>query len=1039
MALSGISPPVMNWDSTNLPTTWEKFERHIKLIFAGPLKDKTEEEKVAFLLIWVGEKGQDVSQSWTLTNEEQKQLDTYFTKFKKHVQPKLNPVFARFQFNNERQGEDSIEQFVTRLKLKITECRYQENTVDEMIRDRIVFGISNQKLREKLINEGETLTLERAIQLSQNFEYCKQQMNILNARSPQDVNYVNSRGRGRGHGRRPEMPRAQNSPQNRRKEPTCGKCGTIHNQSDRRKCPAYGKQCIRCKKYNHWKIVCRSKKDVHQVTNNVSQMSVHDNSEEEDSWMDNYFLDTVSHTQSSAPDRAFVNLRIGPHFQNVSFKIDTGSSVNTLPKRHFEKLNVKSPLEASESNLTSYSGNKIQVDGKITLACKYRSKTVNTTFYIVSSDAPPLIGLQTSVDLGLIQLTYAIDREHGQPVNKEYVMSEYSDLFKGVGILPGKSKLYLREDAIPVITPPRRVPEALKSRLKAELDQMFKDEIISPVTEPTDWVHPIVVVEKPNGKLRICLDPKPLNDSIRRPNYAMSTLDDVTVKLAGATQFSLLDLTHAYWSVQLDEESSYLTTFATPFQRYRFLRLPYGCKASSDIFCQKVNEIFEGLSGIHPLVDDILIWGRTPEEHDKNLNQVLLRARERGIKFNAQKCSIGVKSVPFFGHVITDTGLMDDPKKIEAITQLQRPDCREKVETLLGLVNYLSKFAPNLAEVTAPIRSLLKKDVEFLWDAPQEQAFSKVKEIITQAPVLGYYDPKKPLVVETDASKYGLGCCLMQDGKPIAYASKSLTQTEIGYAVIEKELFGILFALKRFHQLTYGREVIVHCDHKPISAIMKKPLSAAPPRLSRMLLALSKYEVNVRHVPGKNIPVSDCLSRQSLPDTFPGMIDGLDYHVHTVQKQLHVTDKRLEIIRAETAKDPQMIKLKRAISQGWSESRSNCDPSIVEFHRDEISTEDGLIFRGHTLVIPKSMRNELVEKVHSSHLGITKTLERAKDSLFWPGMSKQVTDYVTTCPICLAHRDANASLPLITTEFPDRPFQKIATDLFHFHEKKNTY
>ena len=188
---------------------------------------------------------------------------------------------------------------------------------------------------------------------------------------------------------------------------------------------------------------------------------------------------------------------------------------------------------------------------------------------------------------------------------------------------------------------------------------------------------------------------------------------------------------------------SYLTTFATLFGRYRYLRLLYGILASSDIFGQKVNEIFEGLPGIHPLVDDILVWGRTPKEHDQNLTQVLIRARERGIKFNPLKCTIGVKSVPFFGHVITDTGLQADPKKIEAISKLKTPDSREKVETLLGLVNYMAKFAPNLAEVTAPIRSLLKKEVEFLWDAPQEIALSKVKDIITQSPVLGYYDPKK--------------------------------------------------------------------------------------------------------------------------------------------------------------------------------------------------------------------------------------------------------------------------------------------------------
>ena len=432
---------------------------------------------------------------------------------------------------------------------------------------------------------------------------------------------------------------------------------------------------------------------------------------------------------------------------------------------------------------------------------------------------------------------------------------------------------------MPVVNPPRRVPEALKSKLKAELDTMESDHIIAKVTEPTDWVNSLVVVEKPKtGKLRICLDPKALNEAIRRPHYPMFTLDDVTSKLTNATCFSILDITHAYWSVKLDEASSYLTTFSTPFGRYRYLRLPFGISASSDLFQLKCNEIFEGLPGVTAIVDDILIYGRTCEEHDCNLRSVLDRAREKGIRFNPEKCTIGVNEVPFFGNIITDKGLKADPSKIEAILKLEVPDSREKLERFLGMVNYLSKFAPNLSEITSPLRSLLKKETEFLWDEPQSRSFERVKQTITQSPVLVYYDPKKELTLEVDSSKDGIGACLMQENRPIAFASKSLTQAEIGYAQIEKELLAILFGCKRFHQYTYGRRVTVHSDHKPISAIMRKPISAAPPRLSRMLLQLQKYSIDVIHESGKDIPVSDFLSRSSLPDTFENLSAGLDLH-----------------------------------------------------------------------------------------------------------------------------------------------------------------
>ena len=314
------------------------------------------------------------------------------------------------------------------------------------------------------------------------------------------------------------------------------------------------------------------------------------------------------------------------------------------------------------------------------------------------------------------------------------------------------------------------------------------------------------------------------------------------------------------------------------------------------------------------------------------------------------------------------------------------------------------------------------------------EQIQEVKRVITNAPVLGYYNPSEPLTLEVDASKHGLGACLMQKGKPIAFASKSLTEAEVRYAQIEKELLAILFGCKRFHQYTYGNEVIVHSDHKPISSIMLKPLHAAPPRLQRMLLQLQKYNISVRHVSGKDIPVSDCLSRHSLDETYPSLIDGLDCHVHTVTKQLFVTDSRIQNMKDELANDSEMQILKKTIVEGWPSNRSDCRPEIVSYwnHRDELSWENNLCFRGQTLVVPRALRKHMIEQVHSSHLGVTKTLERAKDNLFWPGMSKEITDYVLQCPICLEHRDSNAKEPMITTEFPDRPYQKVGVDLFHF-------
>ena len=213
----------------------------------------------------------------------------------------------------------------------------------------------------------------------------------------------------------------------------------------------------------------------------------------------------------------------------------------------------------------------------------------------------------------------------------------------------------------------------------------------------------------------------------------------------------------------------------------------------------------------------------------------------------------------YFGHVLSDKGVQPDPKKIAAIQEMEPPRDKHDLETLLGMVNYLSKFTPSLEEAIAPLTSLLRKDSEFLWDCAQEAAFGKMKTLIDSAGTLSYFDANKSVKLEDDASKHGLGAVLLQNDKPVVCATKCLTPSEQDYAQIEKEMYAIVFGTERFHQYIYGRPVEIITDHKPLEAILRKPLSAAPPRLQRMMLRLQKYEINVLHKRGKNIPVADTL------------------------------------------------------------------------------------------------------------------------------------------------------------------------------------
>ncbi|KAK3737844.1 hypothetical protein QZH41_004781 [Actinostola sp. cb2023] len=188
------------------------------------------------------------------------------------------------------------------------------------------------------------------------------------------------------------------------------------------------------------------------------------------------------------------------------------------------------------------------------------------------------------------------------------------------------------------------------------------------------------------------------------------------------------------------------------------------------------------------------------------------------------------------GHVFTSNGLKIDPDKVKAIVNMPKPEDIQGVQRLNGFVNYLAKFLPKLSDVMLPIRELTRKDVEWQWSEKQEKAFAEVKRAVTEAPVLRYYDPKKDLEIQCDASQSGLGATLMQEGKPIAYASRALSECETRYAQIEKEMLAIVYSLEKFHQYTFGRLVKVQSDHKPLEAILKKPLSRAPQRLQGMMM-----------------------------------------------------------------------------------------------------------------------------------------------------------------------------------------------------------
>jgi len=497
------------------------------------------------------------------------------------------------------------------------------------------------------------------------------------------------------------------------------------------------------------------------------------------------------------------------------------------------------------------------------------------------------------------------------------------------------------------------------------------------------------------------------------------TLEEILPKLSGANIFSIVDAKCGYWNVVLDEESSYLTTFNSPLGRYRFKRMPFGLKMSQDIFQTRIDQTFEGCTGVIGIADDIVVFGQNEEEHDANMHGMLERCKTTGLKLNPDKCHIRQDEIKFYGIICSSDGIKPDPDKVSALKQMGPPANSQELQTFLGLANYMGQFIPNLSTLTAPLRELVKQKYSFTWNATYQEALDKIKDSISNEITLTYFDPKKETVLQVDASTKGLGAALLQDDKPVAFASKALTDVETRYANIERELLAVVYGCERFNTYLFGRPFTVNSDHKPLESIHLKHLTSAPPRLQRMLLRLQPYDVVIKYRPGKQMELADALSRLSPEEKYS--IPDINVQIHVVCCQF--SEDILSRIRENTNKDPELAALKEQVYIGWPENYKKVPDILKPYwsYRDEIAVEDGILMKGYRIIIPKSMQQETLTKLHASHQGTIKTKLRARTSVYWNELNKDIDNIIKTCHICQELQPSQTKQPLITTEVQCTP------------------
>jgi hypothetical protein len=1019
-------------DKANAGPRWNKWVNRLENMFVAlDLESKDDDARMrALLLHYAGENVHDIYEAECGSSTKDyagsvKVLTDYFN-------PKKNVQMEIYTFRNCSQKESqTLDEFVTELRTLAKDCEF--TSVDKEILSQVIQHCRSNRLRRRALREPDK-NLAEIMELGRTMELVDTQAETMEKASVQAVNKgrntretgrTQSRYQGQGHAREQQRTRYQGQGQSQEQERRAQKCMRCcgaypHTQGP---CPAQGKICGYCKKPNHFTSACLKLKRKEAVKGVAQEASSSDDEYE-------YSIECDQIVGVIGNKTPKVTIVINKTECRVL--VDTGASVNILDEDTYEAIGRPTLTKNKLPSLHPYGGGApLKVLGMCEVAVESKERIQCAKFFVVPGRQGTLVGYSTSTDLGLIHIIQGV----AVPGIK------YPKLFKGIGKLKNtKVKLHIDKTVRPVAQRHRRTPFHIRPQVEREIDKLLQEDIIEKVEgEPTPWVSPIVTPPKkdPNS-IRLCVDMREANRAIQRERHQMPTVEELIHDLNGASVFSKLDMRSGYHQLELEEESRYITTFSTHVGLFRYKRLNFGVSSASEIFQETIRQVLQDIPHVKNIVDDIIIYGKTQVQHDRALEATFERLQEHGLTLNDSKCEYNKPEVEFYGMVFSGKGISPDPKKIQAISELEPPQNVSEVRSLLGTLNYVAKFIPDFATVCEPIRRLMRKDAEWEWSEDQQKSFQSLKNKLTDSKVMSYYSPEKKTEIVVDASPVGLGAILTQEDNVVCYASRALTDTESRYSQMEREALAIVWACEHFDMYVRGAQhFTVITDHKPLEKIWQK--TKPPLRIERWGLRLQPYKLSIKYRPGSENP-ADYMSRHpvGIKQVTSREQDIAEQYVNWVAESSIPTAMKWEEVKTATVSDKTLPTVMELVRTGrWFETKTLDDQAI---DRDELQSfknvkdeltchPEGILLRGDQVVLPLSLRERAVALAHEGHQGMHRTKAFMRSKVWFPGLNGRVENAVKGCMACqVVYADPKQLEPLQMSEMPERAWQCLSAD-----------